>query len=114
MGCISHIGINTPSSITGTRGFTSSKLLQTAVCFPNWHVVKLFKRKEERAGEEVESWFETWDRALWKCKRIQNDFKVVCARLRTEVKQEMEGERETGREGERERGREPSRFAKSI
>lgn len=64
MGCISHIDINT-SSFTGAHIFTSSKLLLSAVCFPNWQVVQLFSREKERAGEEVESSFETWDITVW-------------------------------------------------
>lgn len=100
MGCVSHIGVNTPSSFAGVHVFISSKLLLTAVCFPNWQVVQLLRRMKERASEDVESWFETWDRAVplevqnW---GIQNGWKVVYARLRTEPKQEAKQEMERER-----------------
>lgn len=63
-------------------------------------VVRLLRRMKERAREDVESWFETWDRAVllevqnW---GIQNGWKVVNARLRTELKREAKQEMERER-----------------
>lgn len=65
MGYMSHFDINTPYSFSHTHTFTSSKLLLSAICFPNWQVVQLFSREKERAGEEAESSFEAWDITVW-------------------------------------------------
>ena len=97
MGCISHNGVSTM--------FTSSKLLPTAVCFPKLPGLLSCLGEWKRAAERRwRAGFETRDRTVWvevqkKNKKlgIQNGWEIVCACLRTELKQEAEQEMERGR-----------------
>lgn len=87
--CVSHIGVNTPSS------FTRLHILQAVT-----NACRMFPKQADSSAvqrEERGSWEGGWDRRVWVEMQklgIQNDWKTVCAWQ--EAKSEEGEERERG------------------